>query len=69
MCGSSSPKPAPTPAPAPPPPTDGPSAPVINEKTSEQRMVASGRSGRGSLRINKTMTDTGSAGTGLTIPN
>jgi hypothetical protein len=71
MCGGGSPKPAPTPAPAPPPPVDGPSAPELNDKTSDRNNQRALRRGRGSLRINLAQAGTGetsSTPSGLNIP-
>lgn len=69
MCFFSSKSPPPPPAPAP----AAPAAPLTSVAPAEgsNRKDASQLSanrGRGSLRIDRTMPDTGSAGSGLNIP-
>ncbi len=62
-----------SPPPAPPPPAPAAPAPLVtvapaegtNRKDSE---VLSANRGRGSLRIDRTVADTGSSGNGLNIP-
>ena len=68
MCGSSSPPPPPPP-PAPP----APAAPLVTVAPAEGRRrqdsgMLAGNRGRNSLRIDRTVTDTGSSGSGLNIP-
>lgn len=69
MC-LSSPKAAP---PAPPPAPPAPAAPLASVAPAEgsnrrDASLLSANRGRGSLRIDRTMPDTGSSGSGLNIP-
>jgi hypothetical protein len=62
-----SPPPSPPPAPAVPPPDLARVAPAEGLNRKDAGMLAANR-GRGSLRIDRTQTDTGSSGSGLNIP-
>jgi hypothetical protein len=69
MC-LSSPK---APPPAPPPAAPAPAAPLATIAPAEgnnrrDASLLSANRGRGSLRIDRTMPDTGSSGSGLNIP-
>lgn len=70
MCLSSPKAPPPLPPPAPAAPI-GPLATVAPAEGSNRRdagLLAANR-GRGSLRIDRTLSDTGSSGSGLNIPS
>jgi len=64
--GSKPPPPAPPAPPAPPPP-EAP-APVVTAATAKGDDAAGKRKGTGSLRIDRTLSGTGSSGSGLNIP-
>lgn len=70
MCLSSPKAPPPAPPPAPPAPA-APLASIAPAEGSNRRdaSLLSANRGRGSLRIDRTMTDTGSSGSGLNIPS
>lgn len=70
MCFSSPkpPPPAPPPAPAAPVPDLAQVAPAEGNNRKDTSMLSANR-GRGSLRIDRTQTDTGSSGSGLNIPS
>jgi hypothetical protein len=69
MCLSSPKAPPPAPPPAPPAPA-APLATVAPAEGSSRKDAGllSANRGRGSLRIDRTMPDTGSSGSGLNIP-
>jgi hypothetical protein len=69
MCLSTPKAPPPAPPPAPPAPAAplATVAPAEGRRRSDAGMLASNR-GRNSLRIDRTMSDTGSSGSGLNIP-
>lgn len=63
-----------SPPPAPPPPAPAPPAPLATVAPAEgnnrkDASTLSANRGRGSLRIDRTQPDTGSAGSGLNIPS
>lgn len=70
MCLSTPKAPPPAPPPAPPAPA-APLASIAPAEGSNRRdaSLLSANRGRGSLRIDRTMTDTGSSGSGLNIPS
>lgn len=70
MCLSSPKAPPPAPPPAPPAPA-APLASIAPAEGSNRRdaSLLSANRGRGSLRIDRTMADTGSSGSGLNIPS
>lgn len=70
MCLSSPKAPPPAPPPAPPAPA-APLASIAPAEGSNRRdaSLLSANRGRGSLRIDRTMSDTGSSGSGLNIPS
>ena len=62
-----------SPPPPPPPPAPAAPAPLVTVAPAEgtnrkDSSMLSANRGRGSLRIDRTMTDTGSTGSGLNIP-